>query len=337
MQNMVVVSPVLPNKRESQCLDAEQDFGKCPYYLYAFFIADPNDVDANGRLNPWAGIKVMVTPGTRWVRGIECEGLTGDALLNCGHAGHLSSTFDSNYSFESYFSPSAVSQTLEHGFPQVGDIVIVDGEPAEYYDNTQIHRLIELTKVGSTDDANAVVDMPLPALFDGNVEAIYSGLLRVPETETDPEIRPAMAPGVDTEKYEGLLVELANVQTLDTCIDYPYSGDATQMTDFGYFRVAGASAAPLHGVEIGTQYFALWDIWGGWWRSPSSGGPAYVDRNCANMENKCDDSRRAGQSFSSIVGVIDYAYGVHRLEPRGTQDVACATDCEPNPNPLFCP
>ncbi len=174
----------------------------------------------------------------------------------------------------------------------------------------------------------------MPALFDGDVSSIVSGLPRVPETG-DPEVRGAVEPGSAAESYEGVLVELNNVNTLDACIDYPYANDPNQMQDFGYFRVAGASETTAHmGVEIGTFFR---HEWGGWWRSPNSGGPDYADRTCANTVNKCYERRIAGQHFDSITGVLDFSYDVYRLEPFVLADITCSGAlCTAQTNPDFC-
>jgi hypothetical protein len=333
LTQMVVVSAPFGISREQTCLEEEKRSGSCPYYLYGFFLADPSAVDGQGRLNPWSGLKATVSPGTRWRRGTACDGLTGTELLNCGEAGTLIEGLDTTYTFAGHFVKDAASQDLSNGFPQLGDIITVVGEPAEYYDMTQLGRLETLTRLGSTSDATPLVTMPQPALFDGDVSAIYSGMPRVPESG-DPEVRPALPPGPDAEKYEGVLIELRNVSVLDVCVPYPYSNNANDMRDFGYFRVAGSGATALHGVEIGT--FFRHD-WGGWWRSPSTAGaPAYTERTCSNLANKCEDYRQTGQTFTSIKGVVDYSYGVHRLEPRDLNDIACSASCTVNPSPTFC-
>ena len=334
LSNVVVTSPIFGISRETDCLDIEKDYGKCPYYMFGFFVADPSNVDADGRLLPWSGIKISVIPGSRWYRGSDCDGLADDALLNCGNAGSISQNFDTDYSFAGFFANNAQGQDLSNGFPAIGDIISLVGEPAEYYDMTQIGRLEHLSHVGNTSDSGSTVAQPLPALFDGDVSNIYSGLPRVPESG-DPEVRAALAEGLDAEQYEGVLLELQNVNTLDACVDYPYANDPNQMQDFGYFRVAGASQTTAHmGVEIGTFFR---QEWGGWWRSPNSGGPAYADRTCANTVNKCDEHRQVGQHFDSIKGVFDFSYGVHRLEPFDISDLVCSGDlCTPQTNPDFC-
>ncbi|MFH1812016.1 MAG: hypothetical protein ABIJ09_24975 [Pseudomonadota bacterium] len=334
LTQMVVTSTVFGVSDESTCLDEEKTSGGyCPYYMYGFFVADPSAVDANGRLQAWSGIKITVIPGVRWRRGTACDGLSGTALVDCGQAGTVTDGFDTNYTFTGHFVKNATLQNMLDGFPQVGDIITLVGEPAEYYDMTQLSRLEVLTRLGSTNDATPLVAMPLPALFDGDVSTIYSGMPRVPESG-NPEVRPALLPGPDTEKYEGVLVELRNVQLLDLCVGYPYSNNVNDIRDFGYFRVAGASATSLHGVEIGTFFR---HGWGGWWRSPSTtGAPAYTERTCDNLVNKCEDRRQPGQSFSSIIGLMDYSYGVHRLEPASIFEINCAQNCAENPSPAFC-
>ena len=332
LTDVVVTSPVFGISRESDCLDIENDYG-CPYYMFGFYVADPSAVDGDGRLLPWSGVKVTVIPGTRWVRGSECDGLEGDALLNCGNAGSISQSFDTNYSFAGFFAKDTTSQDLSNGFPEIGDVITLVGEPAEYYDMTQIGRLETLNKSSNTADSGSAITQPLPALFDGDVSTITSGLPRIP-VSGDPEVRAALPEGAQAEAYEGVLIELRNVQTLDACVDYPYNNDPAQMQDFGYFRVAGSSETTSHlGVEIGTFFK---HEWGGWWRSPNSGGPAYSERTCANTVNKCDDYRHPGQAFTSIVGLFDFSYDVHRLEPVQFNDLACSSDCEMQVNPDFC-
>ena len=154
--------------------------------------------------------------------------------------------------------------------------------------------------------------MPQPALFDGDVSALVG----------------------DLEPYESVLVELRNIETVNACVAYPYSNDDNDMRDFGYFQV-GASGDTV-GVEIGTSFY---DDFGGWWRSPSdqdSPGPDYEERTCDNNENRCDDSRLMGQTFSSISGIMDYSYEVYRLNPLVQTDVVCSDLCTVRPGPDFC-
>ena len=332
LTNVVVTSPVFGISRETDCLDVENNSG-CPYYLFGFYVADPNAVDANGRLLPWSGIKVTVIPGPRWIRDSSCDNLYGEDLLNCGSAGSIDPNLSTNYSFDGFFAPDADRQNLSNGFPQVGDVITLVAQPAEYYGMTQMGKLTTLTRSGNTADNGSNIDQPLPALFDGDVSSITSGLPRVP-LSGDPVVRAALPEGTQTEAYEGVMIELRNVVALDACVDYPYNNNPNQMQDFGYFRVAGNAETTSHlGVEIGTFFHHQW---GGWWRSPINGGPAYSERTCANTVNKCDDYRHPDQGFSSIVGFLDFSYDVHRLEPVQFVDLACSTDCAVQVNPYFC-
>jgi hypothetical protein len=332
---MVVVSPVFGVSREDTCLEGEKDYGKCPYYLYGMFVADPADVDINGRLHAYAGIEVTFAPGTRWVRAASCN-----SQVYCGHSGSIAEDFETTYTFEGHFQPTAVSQTTTHGFPVLGDIVTIIGEPAEYYDMTQLGWLLMLTRLGNTSDASPVVAMPQPALFDGSVENIMSGMPAVAANPPYNEARLELLPGVDAEKYEGVLVELRNIYTIDDgCVgylspNYPTNG----LADFGFYRVAGnSSPITYHGVEVGGTFFPYTgDAWGGWWRSVSSGGPAYDARQCDDTAYKCYDARHPGQKFTSITGIINYSFGVHRLEPREVAEVICETNCTVDPGPSFC-
>ncbi|MBN2360587.1 MAG: hypothetical protein JXR83_14115 [Deltaproteobacteria bacterium] len=334
LTNKVVVSPVFGISREDTCLTGEQDYGKCPYYLYGMFVADPSEVDSNGRLKAYSGIQVTFVPGTRWIRPTSCAG-----AVDCGNAGTISASLETNYTFEGHFQPTALSQTTEHGFPAMGDIVTLVGEPAEYYDMTQLGRVTKLNRIGSTSDPSPVVTMPLPALFDGSVENIVSGMPEVTASQYN-EARPALAPGVDTEKYEGVLIELRDVYTIDEgCVGYVNTSyPSNGITDFGYFRVAGDPSPTLyHGVEIAQGTFPYTGPeWGGWWRSASQGGPAYDQRHCDDTDNKCYDSRHPGQLFTSITGILNYSFGVHRLEPRNVNEIVCSTDCAADVGPAYC-
>lgn len=334
LTNKVVVSPVFGISREDTCLEGEKDYGKCPFYLYGMFVADPTQVDGSGRLQAWSGIQVTFVPGTRWVRPTSCNG-----AVACGEPGTISAGLETTYSFAGHFQATGVSQSTEHGFPVVGDIVTLVGEPAEYFDMTQLGRVTVLNRIGSTSDTSPVVAMPQPALFDGNTDTIYSGMPAVEASAYNPA-RPEVVPGADTEKYEGVLVELRNVYSIDdACVGYINSTyPSNGLTDFGYYRVSGdASPTMYHGVEVGGTFFPYTgDVWGGWWRSASAGGPAYDARQCDDTTNKCYDARHPGQKFTSIIGIINYSFGVHRLEPRNVDEVVCETLCTVDPGPSFC-
>jgi len=335
LTNKVVVSPIFGISREDTCLEGEKDYGKCPFYLYGMFVADPTEVDGSGRLKAYSGIQVTFVPGTRWVRPTSCNG-----AIACGEAGTISAGLETTYSFEGHFQPSALSQTTEHGFPVVGDIVTLVGEPAEYFDMTQVGRVTTMNRIGNTSDSSPVVAMPLPAQFTGSLENIVSGMPAVTANLPYNDARPVLLPGADTEKYEGVLIELQDVYTIDDgCVGYVNTSFPTNgITDFGYYRVAGdASPTTFHGVEVGGYFFPYTGtVWGGWWRSASAGGPAYDARHCDDTANKCYDARHAGQLFNSITGILNYSFGVHRLEPRNVSEVICSTNCTVDTGPSFC-
>ena len=68
-------------------------------------------------------------------------------------------------------------------------------------------------------------------------------------------------------------------------------------------------------VEVGTAF-----------RLPQAFGGVFGDtiadaqETCTNLANKCEDSRALGQAFTSLIGIVDFSFGVHRVSPRAVGD-----------------
>lgn len=258
--------------------------------LYGFFVADPAAVDGEGRLLPYSGVLVTISPQSM------------DISEN-------SYTFaeDANHNFVG-----------DDAAPQPGDVVSVNGQSSSYFDMAQIRFVTSLVKAGTVDTVDGV-DMPLPARFDGalaDTDPRHPSRLQGGRPEVTVEqggtTRPAEAADAAVESWEGVLVELVNVGTDQECVGYPYSNMTNMvpahMRDFGYWTVTG-------GAEIGTLFD---DTFGGYWLNVAFDS---VDRTCENRVNKCQDSRVAAQSFTSLTGIVNYSFNVYRVNPRSAADI----------------
>jgi hypothetical protein len=120
--------------------------------------------------------------------------------------------------------------------------------------------------------------------------------------------RPAVAPADGIDKWNGVLVELVDVETTTACVDY-FQENPNRWQDFGYWEVTGE-------VEIGTLFDRTF---GGYWAGVQFTGP----RTCedAATTGKCEDSREVGQTFESLVGLVNFSFDVFRVNPRDTNDI----------------
>lgn len=258
--------------------------------LFGFFIADPSAVDEAGRALPYSGIQVTISPERSDVT--TTYSFAQDADFN-------------------WVTPDAA--------PQPGDVINVNAESSSFFDMAQLRFTSSLEKVGTTDGVEGVT-MPLPAQFDGDIadatDPRHPSRLRggrpAVTVEQGGVARPEEAPDAAVESWEGVLVEFINVDTEQACVAYPYSSTENMvpayMRDFGYWTVTG-------GAEIGTSYD---DSFGGFWKNVAFNT---VDRTCENVVNKCQDSRVAGQTFTSLKGIVNYSFGVYRVNPRNVADI----------------
>jgi hypothetical protein len=257
--------------------------------LFGFFVADPAAVDADGRLLPYSGILVTISPQRDDV--------------------------DSDYSF-AWENENRRFASLDAA-PRIGDVVTLTARNGVYFGMSQLYQTARLERVGTTATV-AGVEMPLPARFDGSLpvgDARHPSRLKTGRPAVTVEqggVARAAETGDDaTESFEGMLVELVNVETTSACEGYPFSNNVTpHLRDFGYFRVTG-------GVEVGELFF-LEQRFGGFWFTTPGSSP---DRVCALTAEKCEDSRQVGQQFGSLTGVINYSFDVHRLNPRRVADI----------------
>jgi hypothetical protein len=187
------------------------------------------------------------------------------------------------------------------GFPRPGDVVVLEGESKSYFGMPQLTKVGKIEKLPSAAD----VKTPLPARFD----ARQSGSLKGghPAANVKGVAISEVKPHQDAASWAGTLVELVDVDMTKACEPSPFPFKApTQLRDYGYFQVSGD-------VEIGTLFGS---ILGGYWKNVREA----TSQTCENLQNKCEDSRKAGQHFDSLIGVVDYSYGVYRVNPRNKND-----------------
>lgn len=261
--------------------------------LFGFFVADPTLVDAEGRLTAHSGILATIRPSD-------------------------SRVVQNSYSFTQDQEFNFVG---ENAAPMVGDVVNIVGENGGFCGMAQLSGVTDLVKVGTAGDTDMPA-MPMPARFDGSLAntddarhpARLAGGRPAVTVEEGGVARDAVAADAAVESWEGVWVELVNVATEEACVGYPYANAsnnvAPYLRDFGYFTVTG-------GAEVGTLFDTFDFSFGGYWKNVAANT---TDRTCANVANKCEDSRAAGQEFTSLSGIVNYSYGVYRLNPRSAGD-----------------
>jgi hypothetical protein len=272
----VVVSPVVFDRGSQSRFDR-----------FLFWVADANNVDANGRLGPQSGVMVSVLK----------ERLPTSASYTFAQ--------DDNRDF------------LPGAAPAVGDVVTIVGHNTEDFGQGEFEAN-ELQKVTTT------VDSPdfavLPALFGtgGRDPALLKGGRPAFDGGDFPGIEDVAA-SAEIAQWQGVLVELAGVQTTSACYAVPYSPSAGTpfARDFGYFLVTGD-------VEVG-DLFRLEQSFGGFFLDNTANDIPDTAKTCDNVADKCEDSRVVGQTFTKLVGVVDFAYDVHRVNPRNADDIDVST------------
>lgn len=104
---------------------------------------------------------------------------------------------------------------------------------------------------------------------------------------------PTLSNGEVVSPYEGVLVRIDDVTVTERCVDS--SGDR------GLWSVTG-------GVIIGSEFDYAYN------------GSYDGNGTCTEM-TRTGDSRRVGDTFRSITGVVDYTFGQLRLTPRDDNDL----------------
>ncbi|MCP4498866.1 MAG: hypothetical protein GY822_02730 [Deltaproteobacteria bacterium] len=211
-------------------------------------------------------------------------------------------------------------------------MVSLQGQNASFYGMPQFRFVSSLTKDGTTDTVDNVT-MPLPAQFDGSVDAAaanHSSRLKGG--------RPVLQipPSAEVDGYLAVWVELINVATTNACYGSPYTptDGSEYQRDFGYFLVTGD-------VEIGDRFYA--GFAGRFADGTDSAAQSCDDTRCDDTrcddtrcdDTRCDDTRcddtRCGDNrstdnvFTSISGVMDIGFDVYRLHPRTINDVQGVT------------
>ncbi len=253
--------------------------------LFVFWIADANNKDANDRLGAFSGVRVSVRVN---------PASPGDRSGNYTWA-QTGTTFD----------PGAA--------PEIGDVIELAGVNTEdfaegEYEATFINKITTVA-----DDPSKLV---LPALFAGVDAAGLKG--GRPSFSGDWPGLEDIAPAADIEQWEGALVELQDVATVNDCFEQPTPFvSPTRTGDFGNFTVTGDA-------EFGNDFFL----------QPGMAGTfdqavAAEARTCATA--RACDSRSAGQTFDSLVGIVRFKFGRHLISPR------LMTDIQPQSVLVVCP
>jgi hypothetical protein len=251
---------------------------------FGFYVADPDNVDAEGRLQGNSGVFVNITPQNM----------------------RFPVTFEGGYTF---------AQNADRGFdpgtaPEVGDIVVISGQNStSRFDNSEFRFVSYLSKEGTGD-------APLPALFDGSLPTSnprHPSKLKGGRPAADGNwgtadgFTPALedvTPAGDIEQWEGVLVQVINAEITTPCYAVPVNNVPR---DFGNFLITGD-------VEVGRFYFLEQSFSGRWVDVPEA------QQTCANVANKCGDSRVQDLAIG-VTGLVQYDFSVHRIMPRTVADI----------------
>jgi hypothetical protein len=250
---------------------------------FLFWVADANNLDDAGRLGPHSGVMVSVLK----------ERLPTSTSY--------SFTQDDEFNF------------LPGEAPEIGDVVTFTGDNTEDFGQGEFEAR-EIEKVTTTSESTEFA--VLPALFgDGGRDP---ALLRGGRPAFDGGEFPGLegiAPAAEITQWQGVLVELAGVQTTNACYAVPFSPSAGApfARDFGYFLVSGD-------IEVG-DLFRLEQSFGGFFVANTQD----ASKTCANVGEKCEDSRIVGQTFDKLIGIVNLSYDVHRVNPRDENDIDVST------------
>jgi hypothetical protein len=162
--------------------------------------------------------------------------------------------------------------------PSVGDMVNVEGEVIEWFRGLQV-QFARFTPSGGPMT-------PAPVVVDPTA---------IPRT-SDPSTNP----------YEGVLVQIQNVQVVDRCTE------DSMYRDHGNWIVTGD-------VLVGTSF--TYD-YNGMLRPPGTMCDGRQGGNCScDVMSRPNDQRMDGDMFSTITGVIDFSFDELRLNPRSNSDL----------------
>lgn len=172
-------------------------------HLYGFYAVDPEELGEDGRLGPYSGIKVVVSPHSR--------------------------RLDSDI----YFLGEEVK------FPKVGDLLSLSGEVQRFYGEPQLTMLtkMQFLKNDETLPEPALFDGNLEESDSKHPQVLASERKAL---SIDAETVSQVDRGELVSAYIGTLVEVKNVETVEACsaIALPFKGP-TSLSDFGNFRITG--------------------------------------------------------------------------------------------------
>jgi hypothetical protein len=250
--------------------------------IFGFYLGDPGNIAA-GRFGPQSGVLVLARPGN-----------TREPVTLEGYA------FDNDDRFWAENSPA------------IGDTVELVGDNAENFGQGALRNVTFLKKTGTAA-------VPQPALFGtgGRDPAeLKGGRPTFADGDFVTGFEPPLegvAAATNIKQWENVLVELRGVTTTTACYAQPFrpsgSTDPAFARDFSNFLVTGD-------VEVGSQFF-LPQAFGGFFDTSIP----VTERTCENRAQKCQDSRVDGQAFTSLVGIINFSFDVHRLNPRSALDI----------------
>ncbi len=273
--------------------DGDQERGP----IFGFYVADPDNVDAGGRFGPKSGIFVLARPGN-----------TREVLSLDGYSFDLTDRFWAT------------------GSPQIGDTVELTGDNAENFGQGALRNVTLLKKTGTAT-------VPSPALFGAggrDPSELKGGRPAFADGDFNTGFTPALegvAASATIEDWENVLVELKDVSITTACYAQPFDSDRNNpggsfARDFGNFLVTGD-------VEVGTQFFVP-QAFGGFYRNDAPNAVPTTSQTCENAATqKCQDSRASNSAFTSLVGIVNFSFDVHRVNPRSASDYGGATFVDP--------
>jgi predicted extracellular nuclease len=153
-------------------------------------------------------------------------------------------------------------------------------------------------------------------LYQGGMQLQFATVTQEAASQDMPVIAPTIVQATDiarrspdTHTYEGVLVEVQNAIVDQACVEdsklrdegnWTLVGDVMMGTDWIYTYIGGFRPSSVQCLD-------------------SAGEPTGA---CDCMAHtRPADERKAGDRFSSITGIVDFAYGDYQLNPRSDSDL----------------
>ena len=175
---------------------------------------------------------------------------------------------------------------------QVGDLIQVKGEVDEFNTTTEIKNMVYITKI-SSGNSFPFTSISLPATSTTDLERYEGMYVKIPQTLTVSENYTLGRYGELTLTADGRTIQPTN--EIDPNDDPPSGTNSSGTSNV---------AAVITQMELNSRRSIVLDD------GSNVQNPAVVP-----YLNPADTTLRAGSTVSNLTGVLDFAFGVYRIEP----------------------